>query len=212
MDTHTAVSPFEGIWDVTHATLPNGDFAYTGRISVQQSAATFQLAWDISAGRYVGIGVVHDDHLFVSCGEQYAGLGVALYTCHPESTPTIQWSTAELAGLVGTGTFTTPWPGTFEGEHQLVQYLPNGQLYAEWILAIHKVEAIYELSWRKGDSIHFKGLGLDMPQGLAVGWYPDDSQIAFLDYRTNPHHPHQLDAIWALGGYTTLGTERLTRL
>src|SRR5205823_4645381 len=106
MQTRTAPSPFEGTWDVTHATLPNGEFAYSGRISVQQNAATFQLTWDITAGRYVGVGLVHDDHLFVSCGEQFAGLGIALYTHHPESTPTIQWSTAELAGSVGTGMFT----------------------------------------------------------------------------------------------------------
>jgi hypothetical protein len=212
MDTYTASSPFEGSWDVTHATLPNGEFAYTGRIRIQQSAATFQLVWDISAGNYVGIGLVHDDHLFVSCGEQYAGLGVALYTHRSESTPTIQWSTAELAGSVGTGTFATPWSGTFEGDHHLVQYLPNGQIYGEWTLSIHKVDAIYQLSWRKGDTIHFKGLGLATPQGLAIGWYPDVSQIAFLDYRTDPHHPQRLHAIWALGGYTTLGTETLTRV
>jgi hypothetical protein len=212
MDTQITSSPFEGMWHVTHATLPNGEFAYTGRISVQQSAASFHLTWDISAGRYVGIGLVHDDHLFVSCGEQYAGLGIALYVCHPESTPTIQWSTAELAGSVGTGTFTTPWSGSFEGENQLVQYLPCGQIYAEWILAIDKVDEIYTLSWRKGDTIHFKGLGLATSQGLAAGWYPDVSQIALLDYRTEAHPPHQLQAIWALGGYTTLGSETLTRL
>ena len=184
MQTRTAPSPFEGTWDVTHATLPNGEFAYTGRISVQQNAATFYLNWDISAGRYVGVGLMHDDHLFVSCGEQFAGLGVALYTRHPESTPTIQWSTAELAGTVGTGRFTSAWSGTFEGEHQLVQYLPNGQLYAEWTLAIHKVDAIYTLSWHKGDATHFNGLGIDTSLGLAVGWYPDSLQLAFLDYRT----------------------------
>ena len=212
MQPSTVSSPFEGTWDVTHATLPNGEFAYTGRISIKQNAATFQLTWDITAGRYVGVGLVLDDHLFVSCGEQFAGLGVALYTRRPESGPTIQWSTAELAGAVGTGMFTSAWSGTFEGEHQSVQYLPNGQFYAEWTLAIHKVDAIYQLSWRKGDATHFNGLGIEMSQGLAAGWYPDVSQLAFLDYRTDPHHPHQLRAMWALGGYTTLGTETLTRL
>ena len=211
MDTHTAPSLFEGVWDVTHATLPNGEFAYTGRITIQRSATTFHLDWDISAGRYVGIGLSLNDHLFVSCGEQYAGLGIALYTHHPESLPTVRWSTPELAGAVGTGTFTTPWSGTFEGDHQLVQYLPNGNVYAEWTLSIRKVDAIYELSWRKRDTIHFKGIGLDMPQGLAASWYPDASQLAFLDYGTDPHNPQQLHAVWALGGYTTLGTETLTR-
>jgi hypothetical protein len=212
MQTHTASSPFEGTWDVTHATLPNGEFAYTGRINIQQNAATFHLTWDISAGRYVGVGLAENDRLIVSCGEQFAGLGIALYSCRPDSPPTIQWSTAELAGSVGTGTFTAAWSGTFEGEHHVVQYLPNGEVYGEWTLAIHKVDAIYTLSWRKGDTIHFNGLGLNTSQGLAVSWYPDVSQIALLDYHTDPRHPHHLHAIWALGGYTTLGTETLTRV
>jgi hypothetical protein len=212
MHTGATASPFEGTWDVTHATLPDGQFAYTGRISVQQNAAAFHLTWDISAGRYVGLGLVQDDHLFVSCGEQFAGLGIALYSCMPESAPAILWSTAELAGSVGTGIFTTPWSGSFEGEHEVMQYLPNGQIYAQWTVAIRKVDTIYTLSWRKGDTIHFKGLGLPTPQGLAAGWYPDVSQLAFLDYRTVPQHRDQLHAVWALGGFTTLGTETLTRL
>lgn len=212
MNAPTLLSPFAGLWDVTHATLPNGEFAYSGRINIQQSAATFQLDWDISAGHYVGIGLTHGDHLYVSCGEQFAGVGIALYTCRPDAAPTIQWSTAELAGVVGTGAFTSPWSGAFEGEHQLAQYLPNGQLYGEWSITIQKTGAIYELTWRKGGNIHFKGLGLDTPQGLAVGWYLDVSQLAFLDYHVNPQDARQLQATWALGSYTTLGNELLTRL
>jgi len=210
MQTRTA-SPFEGTWDITHATLPNGEFAYTGRLTIQRTAATFHLIWDITAGRYTGVGLAHDDHLFVSCGEQVAGLGIALYQRSPRSAPTILWSTMELAGSVGTGMFTSPWSGTFGGEHQLVQHLPNGQVYGEWTLDIHEVEAIHECAWRKGERIHFNGLGLATSQGLAVGWYPDLSQLGVLDYRTDSRHPHQLQASWALGGSTTLGTETLTR-
>src|SRR3712207_5765916 len=108
MGTHAAASPFEGSWDVSHATLPNGAFAYTGRITIERSAATFTLDWDISAGHYVGIGIQLDDRLFVSCGEQYAGLGIALYARGPGSTPAIQWTTPELSGALGTGRFITP--------------------------------------------------------------------------------------------------------
>jgi hypothetical protein len=212
MQTHAASSPFQGTWDVTHATLPDGTFAYTGRINIQQNAANFHLAWEISAGRYVGIGLLHGDHLLVSCGEQFAGLGVALYTTHAETPPTIQWSTAELAGAMGAGMFTNTWFGTFEGEHQLIQSLPYGAVYGEWTVAIHKVDAIYQLTWRKGDQIHFHGIGLETAHGLAVGWYPDIAQLAFLDYHPDPQLPHQLHAIWALGNATTVGTETLTRL
>ncbi len=212
MHVNTAASPFAGLWDVTHATLPNGEFAYSGQIRIEPQAAIFQLTWDISAGHYVGIGLIHGDHLVVSCGEQYAGLGIIQFTTAAEAPPSIQWASAELGGVLGTGIFTTPWAGTLEGQHQLVQYLPNGQIYGEWTLSIQRIDDIYRLMWSKGESIHFRGIGLATSQGLAAGWYPDMSQIAFLDYRIDADNPNQLQAVWALGSFTTLGTETLIRL
>jgi hypothetical protein len=138
-------------------------------------------------------------------------LGLALYQLQPDGRVSIQWTTPEMAGAIGTGTFTTPWPGRFEGSHQMVQYLPDGQRYGEWTLAIEKVERIYELTWRKGETIHLQGLGLDTPQGLAAGWYPDWKQLAFLDYLAAPADRRHLTTVWTLGGYTGLGTETLTR-
>ncbi|MEW6737284.1 MAG: hypothetical protein AB1489_38735 [Acidobacteriota bacterium] len=212
MSNYDTTSPFEGLWDVSNAILPNGAVGYTGHITIKRNVTTFNLDWDISDGRYFGIGILFDDHLFVSCGEQYAGLGVALYTARPDATVAIEWSTPELSGVVGTGRFITSLSSTFEGDHQIVQYLPNGHIYGEWTVSIERVEAIYQLTWRKGDKVHFKGFGLDTSQGLAAGWYPDLAQLAFLDYQIDPHDPQHLQAIWALGGYTTLGRELLTRL
>jgi hypothetical protein len=203
---------FVGSWDVSHATLPDGTFAYTGRITIERHAATFMLDWDISAGRYVGLGIALGDRLYVSCGEQLAGLGLALFTRRPDATVVVEWSAPELAGAVGTGVLNAPGPASLEGDHSLALHLPDGHKYGEWTLSIRRVDAIYELAWRKGDATHFRGLGLDTPQGLAAGWYPDLAQFAFLDYRGDPHDPHQLHAVWALGGYTTLGSETLTRL
>jgi hypothetical protein len=204
-------SPFEGNWNVAEATLPDGRFAYTGAITIQRLATTYSLDWDISAGRYVGLGLALDEHLWVSCGEQYAGLGLALYQFQPDGQVTIQWSTAEMGGSLGTGLFTSPWPGAFAGDHRLVYYLPDGRLYGEWSLSIQKVERIYELAWRKGEAVHWQGLGLDAPHGLVASWYPDVKQLACLDYRADPDDRQRLTAVWALGGYTSLGTETLTR-
>jgi hypothetical protein len=211
MTTFDNPSPFEGTWTVTEATLPNGDFAYTGTIAIQRIATTFNLDWDISAGRYVGLGLALADHLFVSCGEQVAGLGLALYQLQPEANVSIRWCMAGMSGSVGSGAFTTPWSGSFEGSHQIVQYLPDGRLYGEWSLSIQKTDQIYELTWRKGDVIHFTGLGLATPHGLAATWYPDLKQLALLDYLPDPDDPRRLTAVWALGDYTALGTETLTR-
>ena len=63
-----------GRWQVVHATLPNGAVAYTGTIAFQQAGATFKLGWDITAGRYIGVGLMHASHLYVSCGEHAHGL------------------------------------------------------------------------------------------------------------------------------------------
>lgn len=203
----SGTAPFTGLWDVAHATLPNGQFAYSGRIAIAQRGAAFDLEWAISAGTYVGVGLEHNGQLYVSCGEQRAGLGLALFT-RSSAGIAVRWAASEPGG-VGAGTLAMP-SNTFEGEHPLALRLPDGRLYGEWTLAVRQTDAIYELEWRKGAAVHFRGLGLETPDGLAAGWYPDIAQLAFLDYHAvDAHH---LRARWALGGFTTLGDEALTRL
>jgi len=198
---------FAGLWDVAHATLPNGEFAYSGRIAIAQRGAAFDLEWDISAGTYVGVGLEHNGRLYVSCGEQRAGLGLALFTRNSAGIA-VRWATPEPGG-VGAGTLALH-SNTFEGEHQLALRLPDGRLYGDWTLAIRRAAAVCELEWRKGAAVHFRGLGLETPDGLAAGWYPDTAQLAFLDYHAvDTNH---LRARWALGGFTALGDEALTRL
>jgi hypothetical protein len=112
---------------------------------------------------------------------------------------------------VGVGKFTSPFHGSFEGEHQLTQHLPNGSLHGQWTLDIRKTGKVFAITWRKGEAVHFTGLGLEIDGGIAVGWYPDISQLAFLDYTVDPANPYGLLAAWVLGGFTSLGTEILTR-
>jgi hypothetical protein len=210
--TASIVPPlFEGVWDVTEATLPDGRLGYTGIIAIQRLANSFTLDWDISAGRYVGLGLLLDGHLFVSCGEQFAGLGLALYHRRPDGQVSIQWCSAETAGALGTGYFLSSWPGSFEGSHQIVYYLPDGRPYGQWTLTIQKTGQLYELAWLKGQTVHMRGIGLDTPHGLAAGWYPDLNQLAFLDYFVDPADPQRLRAFWALGGFSDLGTETLMK-
>jgi hypothetical protein len=204
-------TPFEGDWVVVNATLPDGSFGYSGRIAVRRVAATYQLEWQISAGRYVGIGLPLGAHLLVACGEQPAGLGLALCTLRAGAAPTLEWSTFELAGAVGTGRLTSPWAGSFIGEHQIALDLPDGRLYGEWRLAIRRQGALYRLAWRKNDVTHFEGLALETAHGLALAWYPDIAQLALLDYHADAQRNHRLSAVWALGDYTALGTEVLVR-
>jgi uncharacterized protein len=203
---------FAGAWDVVESTLPNGQFAYTGIINVKRNDSAFSLDWDITAGRYVGIGIPFNSHLYVSCGEQRAGLGIALFQVRSDTEVSIQWSTPELQGAIGGGAFTSQFNGTFEGEHELIQYFPDGALHGSWTVKIEKTGSIFEIIWRKGETIHFSGLGLEMSNGLAVSWYPDIRQLALLDYILDPQDGDYLLGTWALGGFTSLGTEKLKRI
>lgn len=203
---------FSGLWDVTHATLPSGEFAYSGRISIEPQASAFALDWDISAGHYVGVGLASGGHLLVACGEQLAGLGLALFHGHAGAAPAISWSVPELAGALGGGVWESPWAGGFEGEHALAFVLPDGRLYGEWSLAAVRAGQVYELEWRKGDAVHLRGIGLDIAGGMAAYWYPDPAQLACMDYAPVEGRADQLQAVWALGGFTALGSELLTRV
>jgi uncharacterized protein len=205
-------STFAGAWDVVEATLPNGQSAYTGTINVKRNGSAFGLDWDITAGRYVGIGIPLNSHLYVSCGEQRAGLGIALFHVRSDTEVSIQWSTPELQGAIGYGTFTSQFNGAFEGDHELAQYFPDGSLHGSWTVRIEKTGSIFEIIWRRGEAIHFSGLGLEMADGLAVSWYPDTRELAFLDYVLDPEDRDRLSATWALGGFTSLGTEKLKRI
>jgi hypothetical protein len=192
--------------------LPDGKPAYTGKIEIRRNRAVFDLDWDISAGRYVGIGLTVGEHLLVSCGEQRAGLGIAHYQLQPGGEVTIRWSTPELQGGVGSGRFTSPYGGSFEGEQEAIQFSPDGSPYGTWTISIRRNGSPYEITWRKGAAVHFVGLGFEVAGGLAAGWYPDIHQLAFLDYAPDPQDPKRLLASWALGGYTSPGTEVIERM
>ena len=203
---------FVGSWDVLQATLPNGQNAYTGTIIVKRNRNTFDLDWEITAGQYVGVGLSIDNHVFVSCGEQRAGLGIALFHVQPDSQILIQWGTPELQGTIGRGEFISRFTGSFEGEHRLRYHLPDGSFHGEWNVRIQKSGSLFEIIWQKGNTVHFTGLGLATANGLAVGWYPDLSQLAFLDYVLDPDDKNRILATWILGGFSTLGTETLKRI
>ncbi len=199
---------YEGAWSVEHATLPGGAPAYTGTIAVRRAARAYLLDWDITAGRYVGVGLARGDHLYVGCGETFRQLGVALYYLDAGA-PRGEWSAPELDGAVGSARFESPWGGSFEGDHRLVHTSPDGGAQP-WDLEVRRAGEVYAITWRSGDERR-AGLGLPMPGGIAAGWYFDLQQLAVLDYAADQTRPDQLTAVWALGGFTALGTEKLCR-
>lgn len=210
MSQPQVIPQFEGVWTVDHATLPGGRVAYTGTLIIQKTDQIYTLTWNITAGHYVGIGITHNGHLYVSCGETFDQLGIALYYRHDDGLSGT-WSVPELGGRIGDVVFTNPWTGTFEGRHIVIHGGPHMNEVGLWEVSFEKHNDIYEIMWRQPQGQARKGLGMAMENGIAAGWYPDPKQLAFLDYRFDDQAPHRLAASWALGGFTTLGVEQLTR-
>lgn len=208
----TLTNSLAGSWNVSQAILPNGQHAYSGTIRVRQNLKTYTFDWDISAGRYVGIGLPLGNHVFVSCGEQWAGLGIALFRVQQNAQVFVEWSNPELQGNLGSGKFITPFHGSFEAEHEMTLQLPDGSKYGQWNIEIQKTGSLFEITWKKQNVIHLTGLGLPFGPDLAVSWYTDLRQLAFMDYTIDPNVKDTVKAAWALGGFTNLGTETLVRI
>lgn len=204
-------SSYVGKWEVLEATLPNGKPGYTGTIAIRPRGSVLDLEWDISDGTYVGIGLPLGERLVVSCGPQRAGLGLALFKIRDGSV-TVEWTMPELLGAVGGGAWLSPWTGDFEGSHQLFQRLPDGTSHGEWTLDVRRSNEVFEVDWRQGDVVHFRGIGFEAEGSLVVGLFPDLGQLAVLDYELAGGDPDRIAGRWALGGFGSLATESLRRM
>jgi hypothetical protein len=200
----------EGTWAFDSVTMPSGEAGYTGALAIERYGAAWLLDWDISDGRYVGMGLVAGNHLYVSCGEHLAGLGLALIELGPDG-GRVTWTNAELAGATGSGWLRLE-AGRLAGRHALALRLPDGRIYGEWTLELAEAGPYYNLAWLRGEVVHWRGIGLPTPGGLAAGWGADLRQLAMLDYSADPQRPGELSAVWALGGRPDLGTELAHRV
>ena len=99
-----------GDWTV-QATVPGGG-EYTGRISARHAGDAVTLEWDITAGRYVGIGLPLGDHWYVACGDTWEGLGLALIAADG----TARWTTQAPEGTVQTGHLTAHGSATWAAD------------------------------------------------------------------------------------------------
>jgi hypothetical protein len=158
------------------------------------------------------MGLFAQQHLIVSCGEQFAGLGLALYTRQPDGQIAIRWCSGEAPAVLGTGSFANPVHASFEGTHSVVYTFADGSLYGAWECTIRAIGALYTVEWRRNGNCHWRGIGLPLEDGLAVAWCPDKQQLAFLKYTCDSAQPDLLRCIWALGDFEALGDEVLIRV
>lgn len=205
------MNSFAGSWQVLEATLPNGKPGYTGTIEIRQHGSAYDLEWSISDGSYVGIGFERGGNLLVACGPQRAGLGLAFFRLDGERVR-VDWIVPELRGATGVGELLSPWRGSFDGVHQLRQLLPDGCEQGRFALEVTRKGEAFELVWRQGDAVHFRGIGFEAAGGLVAAWFPDPGQLALLDYAVAAGDSGLIEGRWALGGFPSLAAERLQRI
>lgn len=186
-----------GDWEV-EATVPGGG-CYTGRVAARPVGAVVEVEWDITAGRYVGLGLAVGEAWYVACGEDWQGLGLALLRVDGR----VRWSPAPERGLA-TATTLTP----VGAEHwKAGPATAPGFPFASIVLGGSPYLRQAEL---QGGPVA-RGLALPFPGGHALAWYPRFDQTVILRYAPG-RDPGTLEAVWGLGGYEALAAETLRPL
>lgn len=183
-----------GDWEV-EATVPGGG-AYTGRVTARLAGDTVEMEWDITAGRYVGLGLARAGAWYVACGEDWAGLGLALLGADG----TARWAPGPGRGEVGITTLIPAGTGRWEAGPATAADFP--------FAAVSLGRGGYLLEAELTGGPAGRGLALPFPGGHALAWYPRLDQTVILRYAAG-REPGTLEAVWGLGGHRGLAAETL---
>ena len=58
----------------------------------------------------------------------------------------------------------------FAGHYHVRYFLENGEFSDEYDLVIEETGDFYNVSWITGDKVRARGVGMEVENGLAVGW------------------------------------------
>jgi hypothetical protein len=182
----------EGDWEV-EATVPGGG-TYTGRLVGRAVGNTVELEWEISAGRYLGIGLEAGGAWHVACGEDTAGLGLVLL----DERGKVRWSPAPTRGLVAATRLAALGPGRWAAG------IGTDPAFPFHAIVLTGEGDAREAALEGGPQP--RGLALSWGRWHALAWYPSFDQLAVLRYTPEPGGWR---AVWALGGRSGLASERL---
>lgn len=183
-----------GEWEV-EATVPGGG-SYTGRVFGRPVGDTVELEWDITSGRYVGLGLEVRGAWYVACGADWAGLGLALVRVDG----TVRWCPAPETGEVGVSRLVPSGVRRWEAGPGTAPGFPFSAVSLAGSRYLREAELLGGPAGR--------GLALPFPGGHAVAWYPRFDQTVILRYAAG-REEGTLEAVWGLGGHRTLAAETL---
>jgi hypothetical protein len=180
------------------ATVPGGG-TYSGTVAGRAAGDAVELEWDITAGRYVGVGLEVAGAWYVACGEDWEGLGLALVRVDGG----VRWCPAPDRGTVGMTALLSNGVRRWEAGAGTAPGIP----FAGLSLAGGRGLQEAQLCGRSAA----RGLALPFPGGHAVAWYPRFAQTAILRYAAG-REPGTIEAVWGLGGHRSLAAETLRPL
>jgi hypothetical protein len=96
-------------------------------------------------------------------------VGFVLYTkTDAPGTLKARWNYANAYS--GPGEATGGPENGFAGRYHVRYYLENGEFSDEYDLVIEKTGDFYNVSWITGGKVSARGVGMEVENGLAVGW------------------------------------------
>jgi hypothetical protein len=98
-----------------------------------------------------------------------SNIGFVIYTkSHSPGTLNARWmySTKYKGPGIATG---GPKEG-FVGRYHVRYFFDNGEFSDEYDLLIEKTDDVYKVSWIVNDEVQATGVGMEVDNGLAVGW------------------------------------------
>ena len=210
-----------GLWTAT-GTAPGGgtDCPYSGSLSLMRSgsilAGSFQSE---QLGKRSCTGIVYNGLLLLARSNSPTRPGIVWYTLTPNGDLQAVWNSATFEGMTATGHATGGQPGTLPGQRAITYFDPNGNALEppELDLVIRPDGTAYAVDWvvRGADKVVFTGVGLSIPNGLAVTWAPVEAglQLDILIYTLDPSSAGKTaEALWATsGGGGCAGKEQIRR-
>jgi len=121
--------------------------------------------------------------LFVSCNSSVAlaskapdasNIGFVLYTkSHSPGTLNARWIFGD--NYRGPGIATGGPREGFAGKYHVRYFYESGEFSDEYDLVIEKTEEVYKVLWLTNGKVLAIGVGMEVENGLAVGWHRVDS-------------------------------------
>jgi len=102
--------------------------------------------------------------------EELLNIGFVLYTkSHTPGTLFARWNYGNAYSGPGLATG-GPKEDGYAGNYHVRYFMENGEFSDEYDLVIKKTGNFYEVSWLIDGKVAAKGVGMEVENGLAVGW------------------------------------------